>query len=175
MTTITSVTEMQAWSRAQRAAGRRIAAIDALGHTTQFVFDSAGRPVETVFADGTSTASAFDSNGRLAGRTDQEGTTTNYEYDDLSRLTAVILPEVFLKALSLARNLGNPVRRITAVDLDFNRNYRSRVNIVDRPTRLDGTGYSLVGQHEILVPLLAAGVIEAHENDPTREVDRSQR
>ncbi len=76
--------------------------------------------------------------------------------------SAVILPEVFLKALSLARNLGNPVRRLTAVNLDFVRQYRPRVNVVERPTRLGGKGYSLVGQHEILVPLLSAGVIEAH-------------
>jgi hypothetical protein len=76
--------------------------------------------------------------------------------------SAVILPEVFLKALSLARNLGNPVRELTAVDLDFMRNYRPRVNIVERPTQPGGKGYSLVGQHEILVPLLAAAVIEAH-------------
>jgi hypothetical protein len=76
--------------------------------------------------------------------------------------SAVILPEVFLKALALARNLGNPVRRITAVNLDFIRHYRPQVNVVERPTRLGGTGISLVGQHEILLPLLSAGVIEAH-------------
>jgi len=75
--------------------------------------------------------------------------------------SAVILPEVFLKALSLARNLGNPVKRMTAVNLDFIRHYRPQVNVVERPTRLGGKGYSLVGQHEVLVPLLAAGVIEA--------------
>jgi hypothetical protein len=82
--------------------------------------------------------------------------------------SAVILPELFLKALSLARNLGNPVKRFTAVNLDFIRHYRPQVNIVERPTRLGGKGYSLVGQHEILVPLISAGVIEAHtrEGDP---------
>jgi deoxyhypusine synthase len=74
--------------------------------------------------------------------------------------SAVILPEVFLKALALARNLGRRVRRFTAVDLDFIRHYRPRVNVVERPTRLGGTGISLTGQHEILVPLLAAGLIE---------------
>jgi len=88
--------------------------------------------------------------------------------------SAVILPEVFLKALSLARNLGNPVRRLTAVDLDFVRNYRPQVNIVDRPTRLGGNGYSLVGQHEILVPLLSAAVIEAHADEPARASRRSK-
>ncbi len=74
--------------------------------------------------------------------------------------SAVILPEVFLKALSLARNLGRAVRRFTAVDLDFIRQYRPIVNVVGRPTRLGGTGLSLIGHHEILVPLLAAGLIE---------------
>ncbi len=82
--------------------------------------------------------------------------------------SAVILPEVFLKALSLARNLGNPVRRITAVNLDFIRHYRPQVNVVERPTRLGGEGISHVGQHEILLPLLSAGVIEAHDGKKRR-------
>ena len=77
--------------------------------------------------------------------------------------SAVILPEVFLKALSLARNLQHRVSRFTAVNLDFIRHYRPETNVVDRPTRLGGRGISLVGHHEILVPLLAAGVIEAAE------------
>jgi hypothetical protein len=77
--------------------------------------------------------------------------------------SAVVLPEVFLKALSLARNLGHPVRRFTAVDIDFIRQYRPTVNVVRRPTRLGGRGFSLVGHHEILLPLLAAGIIEATE------------
>ena len=75
--------------------------------------------------------------------------------------SAVILPEVFLKALALARNLGHKVQRFTTVDIDFIRHYRPTVNVVQRPTRLGGTGLSLTGQHEILVPLLAAGLIEA--------------
>ena len=75
--------------------------------------------------------------------------------------SAVILPEVFLKALALARNLGHRVDRFTAVNLDFIRHYRPSVNVVERPTRKGGRGISIVGQHEILVPLLAAGVIEA--------------
>ena len=77
--------------------------------------------------------------------------------------SAVILPEVFLKALSLARNLGHRVDQFTAVNLDFIRHYRPTVNVVERPTRRGGRGLSLIGQHEILVPLLAAGVIEAFE------------
>jgi hypothetical protein len=79
--------------------------------------------------------------------------------------SAVILPEVFLKALSVARNLGHKVERFTTVDLDFIRQYRPTQNVVKRPTRLGGRGISLIGHHEILVPLLAAGVIEAHERD----------
>lgn len=75
--------------------------------------------------------------------------------------SAVILPEVFLKALALARNLGRKVRRFTTVDMDFIRHYRPRVNVVERPTRLGGTGLSLTGQHEVLVPLLAAGLVES--------------
>ena len=74
--------------------------------------------------------------------------------------SAVIMPEVFLKALALARNLGRRVRRFTTVDLDMIRHYRPQQNVVRRPTRLGGTGISLVGQHEILLPLLAAGLIE---------------
>jgi deoxyhypusine synthase len=77
--------------------------------------------------------------------------------------SAVILPEVFLKALSLARNLGHAARRFTTVDLDFIRQYRPRVNVVERPTRQGGRGISLVGHHEILLPLLVAGVVEAIE------------
>jgi deoxyhypusine synthase len=75
--------------------------------------------------------------------------------------SAVILPEVFLKALSLARNLGHRVRRFTTVNLDFIRHYRPTVNVVERPTRLGGRGISLVGQHEVVLPLLAAGLVES--------------
>lgn len=74
--------------------------------------------------------------------------------------SAVILPEVFLKALSLVRNLGYEVKRFTTVNMDFHRHYRPMTNVVDRPTREGGKGYSLVGHHEIMFPLLAAGVIE---------------
>jgi deoxyhypusine synthase len=81
--------------------------------------------------------------------------------------SAVIFPEVFLKALSLARNLGHAVKRFTAVDVDFIRQYRPMVNVVGRPTQLGGRGLSLVGQHEILLPMLAAGIIEATEGGPS--------
>lgn len=75
--------------------------------------------------------------------------------------SAVILPEVFLKALTLARNLGHPVDRFTTVNLDFIRHYRPMTNVVHRPTRGKGRGISLVGHHELLIPLIAAGVIES--------------
>ena len=74
--------------------------------------------------------------------------------------SAVILPEVFLKALTLARNLGHTVNRFTTVNLDFIQGYRPSTNVVRRPTRKGGRGYSLTGHHEIMVPLLAAGIIE---------------
>ena len=75
--------------------------------------------------------------------------------------SAVILPEVFLKAIALARNLGHRVQRFTTVNLDFIKQYRPTVNVVERPTRMGGRGISLVGHHEILIPLIAAGLVEA--------------
>jgi hypothetical protein len=72
--------------------------------------------------------------------------------------SAVILPEVFLKAVSVARNLGRPLRRITTVNMDFQRQYRPDVNVVDRPTRAGGKGYHLIGPHEILFPLLMGAI-----------------
>jgi hypothetical protein len=78
----------------------------------------------------------------------------------------VILPEVFLKALAVARNLGHRVARLTTVNSDFVRQYRPERNVVERPTRLAGRGLSLIGHHEIVVPLLAAGVVERHAGSP---------
>ncbi|MCF8075679.1 MAG: hypothetical protein K9K63_14190 [Desulfotignum sp.] len=75
--------------------------------------------------------------------------------------SAVILPEVFLKALTLARNLGHHVEDFTTVNLDFIRHYRPMTNVVNRPTRGKGQGFSIVGHHELLIPLIAAGVIES--------------
>ncbi len=74
--------------------------------------------------------------------------------------SAVILPEVFLKALSLARNLGHQVDHFTTINMDFLQHYRPTVNVVKRPTRKGGKGYSLIGHHEIMLPLLAAAVME---------------
>lgn len=75
--------------------------------------------------------------------------------------SAVIIPEVFIKALTLARNLGNDVKNITAVNMDFLQHYRPLTNVVKRPTLGSGKGYALTGHHEIMVPLLYAGIIEA--------------
>lgn len=75
--------------------------------------------------------------------------------------SAVLLPEVFLKALSAVRNLGHPVTRFTTVNFDFLQHYRPRVNVVERPhAQSGGTGYAITGHHEILIPLLAAALIE---------------
>lgn len=74
--------------------------------------------------------------------------------------SAVVLPEVFLKALSLARNLGKKVQNLTTVDLDFLKQYRPLTNVVNRPTLHSGKGYHLTGHMEIMVPLLFAAVLE---------------
>ncbi|MCU0255337.1 MAG: hypothetical protein MUF60_01215 [Vicinamibacterales bacterium] len=72
--------------------------------------------------------------------------------------SAVVLPEVFLKAVALARNRGVPLDGVTTVNLDFIRHYRPQVNVVQRPTRGVGQGISLVGHHELLIPLIAAAL-----------------
>jgi len=74
--------------------------------------------------------------------------------------SAVMLPEVFLKAVTLARNLGHTLTDFATANLDFIQSYRPNTNVVERPTRGVGRGYSLTGHHEILVPLLAAALIE---------------
>ena len=75
--------------------------------------------------------------------------------------SAVIMPEVFLKALTIARNVtGGKPRDFTTVDLDMLRHYRPRVNVVQRPTLESGKGYEITGHHEIMVPLLAWAVVE---------------
>ncbi|MCX7984670.1 MAG: hypothetical protein N3A63_07195 [Bacteroidetes bacterium] len=73
--------------------------------------------------------------------------------------SAVILPEVFLKALTVARNLNYPARGFTTATFDMNRHYRPFVNVVQRPTQDGGKGFYFVGHHEILFPLLAASII----------------
>jgi hypothetical protein len=77
--------------------------------------------------------------------------------------SAVILPEVFLKAVSLVRNLGHPLQNFTTVNMDFLQHYRPLENVVRRPTLENGRGYALTGHHEIMLPLLAAALIEASD------------
>jgi hypothetical protein len=76
--------------------------------------------------------------------------------------SAVIMPEVFLKALTIARNLnGGAPRVFTAADFDMTKHYRPRVNVVERPTRTGGgRGYQITGHHEIMIPLLAWAVAD---------------
>jgi hypothetical protein len=74
--------------------------------------------------------------------------------------SAVILPEVFLKAVSLARNLGNSIENLTTVNLDFLQHYRPLTNVVSRPTLQTGKGYQITGHMEIMVPLLFGAVLE---------------
>jgi hypothetical protein len=74
--------------------------------------------------------------------------------------SAVILPEVFLKALNVARNLGNKVEDITTVNMDFIQHYRPKENVLARPTLKSGRNFALTGHHEIMFPLLAAAVLE---------------
>lgn len=74
--------------------------------------------------------------------------------------SAVILPEVFLKAIALARNRGVSLDGLTTVNLDFTRLYRPQTNVVARPVAGTGCGYSLVGHHELMIPLLAAALVE---------------
>lgn len=75
--------------------------------------------------------------------------------------SAVVLPEVFLKALSVVRNLGNPVTEFTTVNFDFLQHYRPKANVVDRPhAKAGGMGYAITGHHELMLPLLAAILVE---------------
>ena len=78
--------------------------------------------------------------------------------------SAVVLPEVFLKALTIARNLesGRPTHFLAA-DFDMQRHYRPRLNVVQRPTRAGGKGYLLTGHHELMIPLLVWGILERME------------
>ncbi|MBU0674608.1 MAG: hypothetical protein KJ950_08210 [Proteobacteria bacterium] len=74
--------------------------------------------------------------------------------------SAVILPEIFLKALTVVRNLGNVVNDFTTANFDFIRHYRTMTNVVNRPTAGGGKGYNFIGHHEIMIPLLIAGLLE---------------
>jgi len=94
---------------------------------------------------------------RLAGslpRIDQGGVVMNWG-------SAVIMPEVFLKALTIARNLGGgKPTHFLAADFDMQRHYRPRVNVVQRPTLAGGTGIQITGHHELMFPLLYWAVME---------------
>ncbi len=70
--------------------------------------------------------------------------------------SAVIMPEIFLKALTVARNLGSKAFGFTTANFDMLQHYRPRMNVVQRPTQKGGHGYSITGHHEIMIPLLAA-------------------
>jgi hypothetical protein len=74
--------------------------------------------------------------------------------------SAVLLPEVFLKALAVARNLGADLAGLTTANFDQIQHYRPRVNVVERPTRAaDARGFALTGHHEILIPLFAGALL----------------
>ncbi len=73
--------------------------------------------------------------------------------------SAVVLPEVFLKALTIARNLGYPVKNFVAANFDMMQHYRPHENVVSRPIRTGGKGYSITGHHEIMIPFLYAAVM----------------
>jgi hypothetical protein len=76
--------------------------------------------------------------------------------------SAVVLPEVFLKAVALARNQGISLAGLTTVNIDFLRMYRPQTNVVSRPIAgTNGEGITLVGHHEILIPLIAAALVHA--------------
>jgi hypothetical protein len=73
--------------------------------------------------------------------------------------SAVVLPEVFLKAIALVRNRRIALDGLTTVSLDFIRHYRPQTNVVQRPVAGCGSGISIVGHHEIMIPLIAAAVL----------------
>ncbi len=74
--------------------------------------------------------------------------------------SAVLLPEVFLKALTVSRNLGFTVNAFTTANFDFIRHYRTMTNVVNRPTASGGRGYNFIGHHELMIPLLAAALVD---------------
>ncbi len=73
--------------------------------------------------------------------------------------SAVILPEVFLKALTIARNLGHTVSHFTTANFDMNQQYRPVENVVKRPTEMGGKGYTFTGHHELMIPLLVQAIM----------------
>lgn len=150
-----------------------------LDHPPQFartsVLAAAGRlgiPVTVHVAIGTD---VIHMHPRASGGALGEGSLRDFRYfvTNVARLekgvylncgSAVVLPEVFLKAVALARNRGLPLAGLTTVNLDFVRLYRPTTNVVARPTAGTGRGYSLVGHHEIMIPLLAAAIVGAEKD-----------
>ncbi len=88
--------------------------------------------------------------GQLAG-IDQGGVVVNFG-------SAVLLPEVFLKGLTVARNLGNPISNFVTANFDMIQHYRPRVNVLERPTQDGGKSYAFTGHHELMLPLLYAAI-----------------
>jgi len=74
--------------------------------------------------------------------------------------SAVLLPEVFLKAVSVVRNLGYPLTDFSTANFDFIRHYRPRVNVIERPVTGRGRGFEFVGHHELMIPLLATALVQ---------------
>jgi len=74
--------------------------------------------------------------------------------------SAVTLPEVFLKCITLVRNSGEPLKDFTTANLDFLQHYRPTENVIKRPVKKGGRGIAITGHHEILIPLLAAWLVE---------------
>ncbi len=105
------------------------------------------------------------------------GQTSHYDFRVFCRLvsgleggvylnvgSAVLLPEVFLKALTVVRNLGYEVKKITTANFDFIRHYRPATNVVHRPTMEGGKGFNFTGHHELMIPLLAAAIVDRLES-----------
>jgi hypothetical protein len=140
-------------------------------HAAASVLAAAGRlgvPVTVHVAIGTD---VIHMHPAASGAALGEGSLRDFRYlaSNVARLTdgvylkcgsAVVLPEVFLKAVALARNQGVDLGALTTANLDFVRLYRPHTNVVSRPTAEGGRGYSLIGHHEILIPLLAAAIVE---------------
>lgn len=81
--------------------------------------------------------------------------------------SAVLLPEIFLKALTVVRNLGHEVRNLTTANFDFIRHYRPATNVVHRPTLEGGRGFNFTGHHELMIPLLGAALLDALADETT--------
>jgi len=140
-------------------------------HEALSVIAAAGRlqiPVTVHVAIGTD---IIHMHSRASGAALGEGSLRDFRYfvSNVARLkggvylncgSAVVLPEVFLKAVAIARNQGASLDQLTTVNMDFTRLYRPMTNVVARPVVGIGKGYSLVGHHEIMIPLLAAALVE---------------